>query len=278
MRRSILCLLACSASLSGAAAGFSGAPLPEACALHLLGSGLAALALGHLLPAHLRSRAADLFLLSLCVLLPGVGAPGVLLALEMLRRLPGDAGLELRRLEIAPQDPGLSPAARPLSQARGMLLSPSARRRVLGLQATRGLDTRGAVQLLNAALRDPADDVRLLAHALLEQREKQLDAQIRKLSQGQPGPEAHRALAHLHFELADTGIAQGPLFTRALESALLHAAQGPADDLRLRELEVRACLKLGQVERALGLLGRLPGLLARRYAAEISFLRREALA
>lgn len=99
--------------------------------------------------------------------------------------------------------------------------------------ATRHMEERDAVTVLRAALRDPADEVRLLAYALLDRREKRLSAAIRRLAAeleaGLPQPAAHhQRLAELHWEMAYLGLATGEVLRHYLREARRHARRALA--------------------------------------------------
>jgi hypothetical protein len=106
--------------------------------------------------------------------------------------------------------------------------------RVRAVLATRRLDGALATPLLRGALRDHHEDVRLLAYALLEDRERQGDATIRALlaalAVAAPPQRAalHERLANAYWELCYQQLVAGELeafvLTRALEH--LDAAAG----------------------------------------------------
>jgi hypothetical protein len=110
--------------------------------------------------------------------------------------------------------------------------------RVKSVLATRRLDGTRATPLLRAALRDGHEDVRLLAYALLEDRERQADATIRELlSALAVAPPTRRAalnerLANAYWELCYQGLVAGELESFALTRALEHLdAAAAAPDL-----------------------------------------------
>ena len=100
--------------------------------------------------------------------------------------------------------------------------------RVKSVLATRRLDGARATPLLRAALRDAHEDVRLLAYALLEDRERQADATIRDLQAAlAAAPPARRPvlderLANAYWELCYQGLVAGELESFALTRALEH--------------------------------------------------------
>jgi len=114
-----------------------------------------------------------------------------------------------------------------------------AHERIQAVMALRRMPARDALPLLRSALTDASEDVRLLAYAILERREKSLRASIeRKLGalaeqdagSTQPGASsgqqlgALRELAHDHWELVHGGFVEGELAQRTLELAAEHTS------------------------------------------------------
>jgi polysaccharide biosynthesis protein PelE len=146
--------------------------------------------------------------------------------------------------------------------------------------ACRELPGQAAVPLLSLALRDPVDDVRLLAYAVLDGRERALQADIQAL--GSQAAPPHGRLAQLHWELAYQGLVQGELLAFALERALHHVRRALAErpvNAGLALLMGRILLRLGRLEEAAGALGRageqgMPAVVVAPYQAEIAFFER----
>lgn len=289
MRIRHLCLLTCSVQAAIVWAALHGAPLLAALALHVLAAAFSTLAIADLLPVRLRSPLATQAVFVFCALIPGVGAPGLAFALAVAR-LPAAAPAEdgLARIDLAPREPLPSPLRLAAAEIRGALWSRDPGRRVQAVQATRSLPTRDAARLLSAALRDSADDVRLPAHALLQQREKELELRLRATSSalaaatGERRVALHRTLAFHAFELVSQGIAQGGMRTRTLEDALAHAraALGVRADAELELLCSRIHLAQDRLDEAAAALCRasgagLPMQRALPYAAELAFRRRD---
>jgi hypothetical protein len=108
--------------------------------------------------------------------------------------------------------------------------SPSQDLRLRVVLACRQLPGRLAVPLLRLALRDPVDDVRLLAYAVLDGRERQIQTEIAAtlkragVKEGDKAPLGVRSkLAELSFELVYQGLVEGELLSHALEQVLSHA-------------------------------------------------------
>lgn len=87
--------------------------------------------------------------------------------------------------------------------------------RIAALIATLSLEDQYSVPLLRMALKDPEDDVRLLAYALLNRKEKAIEARIRDVSRqllAKPADQAflqHKGLAHNYWAFAHLGDPQG---------------------------------------------------------------------
>jgi hypothetical protein len=165
------------------------------------------------------------FALVLSGSLPGVGVLGVLLVVVLIvsRVAATDTPKLLCLSRPDWQDSCLAAADR----AEHMLArrrSPSQRIQVLLSQ--RGMPAASAVPGLRAALRDPADEVRLLAHALLDRRETQLRAAIGRIeAELAAATDSSRRwqllgrLAHSYWALVDGELAHGELAQEALERA-----------------------------------------------------------
>ena len=163
---------------------------------------------------------------------------------------------------------------------------PSSRTAVL--IATLSLEDQYSVPLLRMALKDPEDDVRLLAYALLNRKEKAIEARIRDLGQqlasvpsGQ-GFLQHKALAHNYWAFAHLGDPQGSarllLCTRAREhgQAALRLCPGDGGLQWLLGRILLVQLQLDDAAEAFERAWRL-GIDPRQiqpFLAEIAFLRR----
>lgn len=267
------------ASLLAAAAACARAQRwPWALALHAAGSVAAALALhGRLPPAQREPRAPLLCLFGgLAFFVPVLGPLGLLAALEagLLRgrkpaRAPASRIVEVPRLPAGTpsvRPPGISDLTSPFA-VLARAADPARRLRVvIGARRLRG---EAVSSLLAAALRDPLDDVRLLSHALLAQREQavfdRIEARLRALEHTKPAdqPALHRQLAIDHWQLAHDGLAHGGLLSHALEQAHAHAASALSaapEDSSLHLLSGRILLRLARpaearpaLERALAL-------------------------
>jgi tetratricopeptide (TPR) repeat protein len=211
--------------------------LPHAVACVLL-----AIAVWMFLPTRYKAPLpwAPLFLFSIAFFIPLLGIVGVIFsvfpALYLQRKRYaqvwqniGVPGLPFRPLERrhSPmfQDGGLQDV---------LYLATDPERRLNALLATRRMPSHESVPILKLALRDPADDVRLLAYSMLDQKESGINHRIERLLErlGQDDgaePEAtHAGLARWYWELAYLGLAQGSVLDHVLGQARKHAEQSLA--------------------------------------------------
>ncbi|WP_394240237.1 tetratricopeptide repeat protein [Halopseudomonas laoshanensis] len=215
--------------------------LPHAVACVLL-----ALALWAFLPKRYKSPLpwAPLFLFSIAFFIPLLGMIGVIFSVfpalylqrqrdEQVWQTMGVPGLPFRPLERrhSPmfQDGGLQDV---------LYLATDPERRLNALLATRRMPSHESVPILKLALRDPADDVRLLAYSMLDQKESGINQRIERLldrlgqsdeTSAEESREAiHAGLARWYWELAYLGLAQGSVLDHVLGQARKHAEQSLA--------------------------------------------------
>lgn len=209
---------------------------------HAVACALLAVVLWALLPARYKSPLpwAPLFLFSIAFFIPLLGIIGVICsvfpALYMQRKREeqvwqtlGVPGLPFRPLERrhSPmfQDGGLQDV---------LYLATDPERRLNALLATRRMPSHESVPILKLALRDPADDVRLLAYSMLDQKESGINQRIERLlerlnDKDDENPEAtHAGLARWYWELAYLGLAQGSVLDHVLAQARKHAERSLA--------------------------------------------------
>ncbi|MGB7387951.1 MAG: HEAT repeat domain-containing protein, partial [Pseudomonas neustonica] len=129
--------------------------------------------------------------------------------------------------------------------------------RMAALLATKRMPGNEAAPILKLALRDPEDDVRLLAYSMLDQQETAINQNIERLqlrlADNPLSPKAtHAALARWYWELAYLGLAQGGVLEHILAQALLHtqAAMEGSDNADLDLLAGRILMAQGQTEEA----------------------------
>lgn len=263
---------------------------------HALACGLLTLVLLLLLPSRYRGRTllTALFLFTLQFAIPFLGSlgvfTGVLLALYLPRTVHDTPWQEVGIPELPFQ---------PVNMDQQIIYSEGGLRQILheagsidkrlkALLATRQMAERDAVELLREALKDPADDVRLLAYSMLEQKEEALINQARRLHIALDDPDSEnpsrlqRRLAQVWWETAYLGLAQGGLRSYYLDSAR-RLLMGLTDSVAIHS----DWLLLGRVELALGnitgarrafdhALDRgAPQELILPYQAEVAFLERD---
>jgi len=274
--------------------------LLQAALLYALAHGIASLLLAAgvwlLLPRRYRQPMpwSLLFVFALAFFVPLIGFVGVAAAVFPALYLPrkhevtpwqaiGVPLLPFRPQENRPQlmfsDGGLQDVLRD---------APTADQRLAAIFATRRMPGRESVPILKLALRDTADDVRLLAYSMLDQRESRINQRIaavlRRLEKARPGREAalHGTLARWYWELAYVGLAQGGVLEHILGQAREHAEkaiESSAGGGEMLLLLGRIALEQGDLEYASAALERaeqagvLPEQLA-AYRAEVAFLQR----
>jgi hypothetical protein len=161
-------------------------------------------------------------------------------------------------------------------------------KRIEALTTLRGRSDPAAIAALRQAMEDRDEDVRLLAHAMLEAKNRtawrEIDAAnvaLERAPEGKVGS-FHRRLASQYWEVAWLGLAQGECLDHALGTARRHALAALEKDPRSASLHFllgRIELRLGAPERAeqallrSGELG-LPANIVAPYLAETAFLRR----
>lgn len=144
-------------------------------------------------------------------------------------------------------------AARAATELESILChSRTAKRRLSAVLDTTYLDDADAVPLLRKALRDPEDDVRLLAYALLERKEQTFADHVAGLkhsleAEGFPRARAYRSrqLAQGYLDYIESGLVQESLVPHylakvqlCLEAALKHHFRNPV----LHVIEARLLL------------------------------------
>ncbi|MDE2149240.1 MAG: HEAT repeat domain-containing protein [Gammaproteobacteria bacterium] len=217
-------------------AGGGVTPAPAAGA-HLLAALLAAAGTYSWLPARYRQPRgwALACLFSVAASIPVLGMLGLLVGLLPALRLPRHAGEDDWEAQPHPELPfkpvEVDPEAVYLRGGLAAVLlhfdDPAWRLRAV--MATRRLDDRRAIPILRNALKDPADQVRLLAYSLLNGKQRRLDAAIRQLRRQAPAAPAAAAddvrgvrdeqMAALYLEQAELGLVDGEVRQYVLQQA-----------------------------------------------------------
>jgi hypothetical protein len=160
--------------------------------------------------------------------------------------------------------------------------------RLAAVAAARARTDPSTVALLLRALEDPEEDVRLLAHALLEAKSRTAYRSIhdatRRLEAAPRSTRgaAHQRLAFEHWELAWLGLAQRECLEHVLAMARRHALAALEEEparAPLHFLLGRIELRRGDPQAAEAALLRaanhgVPAALVQPYLAEVAFLRR----
>jgi hypothetical protein len=173
--------------------------------------------------------------------------------------------------ELRPTARLFSAAAPTRSIQQVLRESSSAEERVRAVMALRHMDARRAVPLLRQAFAHESEDVRLLAFAILERREKRLRARIQaaesRLKRASSEPTTapseraarwHRRLGRDHWELVYGGFVSGDLEPAVLGKAREHLERAVAlePDPSLLGLLGRICLRQRDPARARAWLAR----------------------
>lgn len=206
---------------------------------HSLASLLAGYSTGRLLPEGNRTEKAwfayTLFT-GIALSLPIIGALGLLGAVVRPQNLARPAvSHQFERAAIAALPERITASATPHAASGGILgilqhaYNPESR--IRAVLATRKLRPQDAVPMLRVALKDPVDEVRLLAYALLDRQEKaihrRLKDQLEHLATAPPQRSAvlHECIAEDYWELGYLGLAQGAVLQHVLHTAHGHAEQ-----------------------------------------------------
>jgi len=227
-------------------------------ALHAAATPLLAAECWHLLPRRYRLPARDSlrFLNGMLFLMPLVGAIGLLWGLVGALRLPRLRRQLALRFVSVPELPFQPPQVFIVPPYSGGALRQILRfsdrplKRLKAVMATRHMPVHSAVPIWQIALKDRIDDVRLLAYAMCDSREKLLTERIQELTaelDELPPPrraDCHRQLAQLAWELVYNQLVQGAVRQHWLNAARQHAetALATLSDAPLRLLYVRLLL------------------------------------
>jgi len=122
-------------------------------------------------------------------------------------------------------------------------------KRLKAIMATRQLDDRDAIPILRLALKDPVDDVRLLAYSMLDSKEEKINSGIqsieKKLSnaEGVTKSRLHKEMAHYFWELSYLGLAQGDV----KQHVLIQSRDNFIEALKFDDNDAGICFNLGRV-------------------------------
>ncbi len=265
-------------------------------ALHLAATVLAVAALLRLFPPRYRhpSLAASITLFLLVFFVPFLGVAAVLASLTFGLRRPRRKKPEPCDKVVIPELPyrPLKVSEQPRFGQGGLAAvirnAPDTERRVNAVLATRQLRDKDAIPILRIALRDPEDDVRLLAYSLLDGKEQKINHRIRELSRQlelapqQAAGQLHEQLAIQYWELAYLGLASGDVLQHVLNESLAHldrASELLGEEIGLFFLRGRVLLQLEHLEEAERSLQRalelgMSEVDVNPYLAEVAYLQR----
>jgi len=239
---------------------YPGAGLTIIFLLHLLAALLATFAALRWMPSTYRDRLQ--FRIALCFVLilfiPLFGLAGVFLSmLPALSRPKTQREIQWEQVPI-PELPfrPVRSSGRPSYGEGGLAAAMRSNRdpeqRVRAVIAARQVNDKLAVPLLQEALKDPIDDVRLFAYSVLDSKETHINDRIGEqlaeleTKQGQERARAHYALAQNYWEMAFLGLATGSTFDYMLENAEKHARlaaelgwSGPDIDFLVGRIQLR---------------------------------------
>lgn len=300
MNSNSLVLMAVLLESTGIAGLMSDLPVLVTLAGYLTTHGLACVALSlvllPLLPSRYRGQPmlTGLFLFSLQFAIPFIGSLGViggiLLALYLprsTREVPWQE-MDIPELPFQPVDMDSQVIYSEGGLRQVLREANDPNKRLKALLATRQMDDRAAIDILREALKDPTDDVRLLAYSMLEQKEKSLAERARNLKSALERANdmdsilLRRRLAQVWWEMAYLGLAQGGLRLYYLNNARTLLLE--LTDRRAQHNDWRL---LGRVELALGNLSAAeaafaaalesgaPAEIILPYQAEVAFMQRD---
>lgn len=234
--------------------------------IHFIASILIALVVWLMLPKKYKYPAhySLLFLLSITLFMPVVGAIGlvtcILFGLHFPRRrkariLDVQESIELPYRQLIKLDSTLFHDG---GLEDVLSLQVSEEKRLKALLAMRNMHKQDAIPILKKVLRDPADDIRLLAYAMLDKYETQINTELENVlsqlptAQGAHRAELHRQIASNYWELAYLGLAQGAVLEHILQQAQNNIEQAMAfkETPELALLAGRIALKQNRGEHA----------------------------
>ncbi|MFT6733750.1 MAG: hypothetical protein ACJAS9_001940 [Polaribacter sp.] len=256
--------------------------------IHAIASASYSLACWFLLPKSYQASwlKAQLFLFFFTLFLPLIGMTGISLSLIIALHLPrkqSDVTWDVCEQIPLPQHPGEINQDQFGTGALAEILvkNDDVERRLIAVSAVQHFSRKAAVPLLQLALKDLSDDVRLLAYSSLETIETEINTSIglcKKQYESNNVASKAAEIAHHYWELCYLGIAEGSLLKHYLREAAryLSLANQESQNASNELLLGRILLKQGQYKLASEHLKRAQkgGLLARQvlpYLAECSF-------
>ena len=271
--------------------------------LHLTACLLLALAFADLLPSQqcISIGRTTGFVFLVCFFIPWFGMPGIIGGLLPALWWPKKHSDKSHRLGWSylsiPPLPDHSPTPRKpgaihygVASIAGILQGASnLGQRQRGVLATLRLRDIEAIPLLQRALRDSEDDVRLLAYALLDRKEHAITARIRQRQKCLADADAdnrlshHSAIAQDCWELIHLGLVQGEVKRYLLMTARKHTEDALVirpQNAGLQLLLGKLLLRLGEADLAYAALRRaeqqgMDATIVSPYLAEVEFSKRQ---
>lgn len=218
----------------------TGIDLFTALLLHISACAVAALVIPSLLSTSYTTSklATGLLLFIIALFIPLLGMSGLMLAL-----IPG-----LRIIKKASELPMNSNLIRTFSEGSvnnviafnygkvnlaSLLQSNNPDIRLNAVYATLKLEDKNAIPLLRIALRDPVDDIRLLAYALIDRKEQRISERIesvrQKLEANETPPNArhlYRSIVKDYWEMAHLGLVEGETLNYVLNKTREYLERG----------------------------------------------------
>lgn len=236
---------------------------------HFIVSAAAAFVLFQILiPAHEGFQLRNyIFFLLVIFYLPVLGLLGLILAIPITLFCGSRLEESISSIKISKvrdlsltQEPALGSQAIDLGNLHGLYRSKSYHKRLQAVYATLKLKDSEAVPLLHKALKDPVDDIRLLAYALLDRKENHLSKRILKNKQALEKHDHSNSkililrIVNDYWELVRLGLIQGEAQTHVLNMGRKYVELGLKQypqDLGFNFLYAQILLKLKYFQQAL---------------------------
>lgn len=236
-----------------------------------------------------------LFLFSFSFFIPILGLIGLFVGILVAAYLPRIRSEKMFETVAIPEYVNLSGNVKIRYDAGGIrarLLDQNAslESRLKAMMAIQQMPSRLSSPLLRQMLTDPADDIRLVAYGMLDQREKAINQKITEelahLEDEQPAAARETSLRHLaelYWELVYQGLVQGDVRKHAIGQSMEYVSQTlelTPEDPGLWVLQGKLINELGQISAA-GIafqhaidLG-YPAIRLLPYQAEMAFMQRD---
>jgi hypothetical protein len=234
-----------------------------------------------------------LFIFGLAFFIPALGVLGVVLAVLPALYFPRRQRADVWKQTAIPELPfrATEPDMRSMMSAGGLqdvlrhAVNPN--KRLSAILSTRQMSGRDAIPILKLALKDPVDDVRLLAYSMLDAQESGINLKIKQTLEELQSAASDRigqlnaSLAQHYWELVYLGLAQGSVLEHMLQCARSHIEQAmnsreSADDWLLAGRIALEQRRIDEADEAFAYAQSL-GLEAAQvasYRAEVAFIRK----